>query len=716
MDASPAPAELRGLVVQSGDQAGTWQPVRSPVTLVGRAPGCDILVARHAVRLLHCVLAPDDDGIAVRAITAGGVQVNGQAATTAVLRDGDTLTIGPVEYCVRWPSVTPAHDPAVEALRIQTAALVAQQAALFERELRAQKREVALAQQEEQLAAHLEVKRRQLLDLQDQITDARENLRQKRAALADIAKKQSRNLAVARAEAANLLGQAKAERQRLATLQRRLKQRWHRERHAERTALAAAEAQLAEERRQVAAERDRLSENAARQIGEIELDKRRLKDAWARFGCERKDWQKRHAADLADLHQKWRDLARRDKAVAAAEAQRKAIQAQHEKDIIERRHEIEHLETRIGHARQRMLDVQAGLLDSRPAGAPILPPTTEPTQTTMAPEERCVPDPRWIGIAQVAIELADQRLWLSEQMARLEHARREWIAEREGATVELRELTRALQEKEQSLNRRTNELAAAQQRSQTKRETLAQMQLQLEAEQARRDAALTEWRGDLDRRTSELLARERDLKRRELQINDVLRLWGRRQRAAIEQLNRDCRACAAERSEWAAARDAWLRMSEQVVAQRRALAQRMLALEQSQEEWLGDTRNSALARKRLERLERHWVSRFDADVRELDRLRDTLCAEAARLDESADRIRRDRIATAEQLAAADERAAILEAEQAALTAERVRLAESADTHQARRHVAESQVEELRNEVERMARLLIDAPAPLVRAA
>jgi hypothetical protein len=103
-------------------------------------------------------------------------------------------------------------------------------------------------------------------------------------------------------------------------------------------------------------------------------------------------------------------------------------------------------------------------------------------------------------------------------------------------------------------------------------------------------------------------------------------------------------------------------------------------------------------------------------VRELERLRETLSAEAVRLDESAERGRRDRLAAAEQLAAADKQLAMVEADQAALAAERLRVAESADAEHQLRIVAEARVEGLRNEVEGLARLLIDAPMPMERAA
>ena len=195
---------------------------------------------------------------------------------------------------------------------------------------------------------------------------------------------------------------------------------------------------------------------------------------------------------------------------------------------------------------------------------------------------------------------------------------------------------------------------------------------------------------------------------REFRLNELLRVWGRRRKHAIDTLNQAIQDCLAERGEWAAARDAWLREYEHAVGERRELAARMLAFEQAQAE---DSDRSPVMKKRLERLERHWVHQFDADVRELDRLRDTLAAEAARLDESAAEVRRERLAAAEQLAAADERLAALEADQAALVTERSRLAESAAIERDSRATAESQIDVLRDEVEGLARLLIECAAP-----
>ena len=78
---------------------------------------------------------------------------------------------------VRFALEKPVDDALLESLRIQAAAVAAQQSALTELEIRLADRETSLVRQENQLATHLETQRRQLLELQDQITVARASLR-----------------------------------------------------------------------------------------------------------------------------------------------------------------------------------------------------------------------------------------------------------------------------------------------------------------------------------------------------------------------------------------------------------------------------------------------------------------------------------------------------------------------------------------------------------
>src|SRR4051812_10096186 len=66
-DDNSAPAESAGeLIVQNGRHAGVRRPVKAPLTLIGRAPGCDIRLNVESVHALHCALLPSPAGIVLR--------------------------------------------------------------------------------------------------------------------------------------------------------------------------------------------------------------------------------------------------------------------------------------------------------------------------------------------------------------------------------------------------------------------------------------------------------------------------------------------------------------------------------------------------------------------------------------------------------------------------------------------------------------------------
>lgn len=602
--------------------------------------------------------------------------------------------------------MTSAVNASFDTHRIHVAALVAQQSALFDRELRLQEREAALARQEEQLAGHLEDKRRQLLELQDQITEAREDLRQKRTTQEALAAEQAEELASARDEAARLMVGAKSQRRRLTQLQQRLRDRWRRERKS----LDAIQTKIEADRQRLHGEREVAAESLARRTAQIELEKRQTQAAWDRLRTERKAWTEKRSAELTSWRQRLSDVARREKAIRAAEKSQQAERDRLAKEFSDRRHEIERLETRIGHTRQRLLDAQAGLI--------VLPTKSEPpAQIAVAPVPSSQPaDDRAAPLAQIAIDLADQRLWLTEQTARLIRARSQWIAERDAAVAEMQSIAGTLQDRESALSRRVKELDAAEKQTREQIEAVTAQRLQLEAERTQREAAWALARRDFEQRLEKLAANERTIARRENQINDVLKTWGRRRRLAIEELRAAAEAARTERDEWKAARISWLRESEQAIAERRDLAVRAVALEHARQEWLGEADKSMLAAKRIERFERQWVVQFTADVRELDRMRAALEAEALRLDESAEQIRRDRMAAADELLSADERLAELDAARAQVNGERLRIVAESDDERSRRLAVESQVEELRGEVEGLARLFIDTAPTVTRAA
>jgi hypothetical protein len=598
-------------------------------------------------------------------------------------------------------------EPRLEALRIQAAAVVAQQAALGEREFRLTERESALSRQEEQLAGRLEDQRRQLLDLQDQITEARAALRQKRADHAALAEQQNQELSAAREQAAELQRSAKAERQRLADLRRRMIARGKRHWQARRKETEVREAAVRESVVELAAERARIVAHVEQFNTQAELDKRRLKDAWDYFDRERQTWQARRDAEATAAAAQVRDLVRRSKAVAASERKSAGDRAAAARELADRRRELEHLDTRIGNARLRLLEQQSAVVATPPEMpanqvlaaqiSALVPATTDREQALQRRAE---------ALTRVAEDLADQRLHLVEQFERMLYTQRAWHVDRNAALHDLEVIGSRFEARELDLDRRSRELAAARSAVQAEQQSLAQLRLRLEAEKIRAESREADRRAVLDTRWEALVARELALVKQEDGWRALLRRWGRRRREEIIRLRADQLTCRSERSEWVAARTVWLRLTRQVRAERRGLAVRGMALEHLRAE----TDGSPAAAKRLERLERQWSLQCESAARELERLQATVTAEAVRVDEVSRRVRDELLSAEGRAAVLDNRAAEVEREEQWLDTERARMAGELDTARSRQDAAELRAIRMSDEAERLARLLIDTPA------
>ena len=404
-----------------------------------------------------------------------------------------------------------AADPHLESLRIQAAAVVAQQAAVGEQELRLADREAGLARQEDQLAARLEHQRRELLALQDQITEARSALRAKRAAHATLAEQQQRELAAAREQAAESLRAAKAERQRLVDLRRRLIQRGRRHWQARRKAADARDAELRQHADRLAADRAAIVARIEQFNSEFELDKRRLHEAWSQFERERREWQDRRNIESGAAAARVRALALRSKAVAASERKLAADRAASAGELADRRRELDQLETRIGNARLRLLEQQSVdtrhfIRDTRPEDPGAAAPVS--ALVPMHLDGDAAHRRRTEYLARVADELADQRLHLTEQVERLLRTQQAWHADRMAALHDLELIGSRFEGRELDFDRRDRELQVGRSRVQAEYQTAAQSRLRLEAERVRAEARDAERRLALDSRWAELDGRE----------------------------------------------------------------------------------------------------------------------------------------------------------------------------------------------------------------
>jgi pSer/pThr/pTyr-binding forkhead associated (FHA) protein len=74
-------------------------PLDRPLTLLGRDPGCDVLLDSPRVSRRHCCLAVSRDGVEVRDLeSTNGTRINGQRIQVGQLRPGDELAIAGLRY------------------------------------------------------------------------------------------------------------------------------------------------------------------------------------------------------------------------------------------------------------------------------------------------------------------------------------------------------------------------------------------------------------------------------------------------------------------------------------------------------------------------------------------------------------------------------------------------------------------------------------------
>jgi pSer/pThr/pTyr-binding forkhead associated (FHA) protein len=93
---------MPGWILQSADPAIIIRLPGATVKTVGRTSGADFVLEAPLVSRLHCRLTADDsDQLIVEDLeSTNGTHVNGERIARAVLRTGDTLTVGRVNFNV----------------------------------------------------------------------------------------------------------------------------------------------------------------------------------------------------------------------------------------------------------------------------------------------------------------------------------------------------------------------------------------------------------------------------------------------------------------------------------------------------------------------------------------------------------------------------------------------------------------------------------------
>jgi pSer/pThr/pTyr-binding forkhead associated (FHA) protein len=730
------------LVVQNGRQSGAHRALTAPLTLIGRAADCDVRLNVEEVEDHHCLLFHGPTGLVLRDLqSSGGTYVNGQAVPTCILHEGDLLSIGPFSFQIKLYVLAAESEPEAvrrekEALRIQAAAVAAQQAALTEEEIRLRRQQTALEQQEQQLAAHLEEKRQRLLALRDEARQAHAALQDERAKYENRVAEVMQGLEQSRHEVATEHQQNQAERQRLLALRRRLKQRWHRQWAGERTAMQRREADLAARQRTLEKERERLQQDKAaamqsqmRANGEIEVSRRQLQEEWERLNKERGELE-----EVASV------LEQRKAVVEEAE-QKLAEEQRHWQEVrLQRTQEVEGLESRVRNQRRKILDQEQAAvrlealmrgvkeipalssespIPSEPAAASTVPPTVASPDELGQREWRLRTaeadlQSRTVALEALAGELTDQRLQLAEEFTWLAQVEQRWRQDRDALAAELEALGARLLERERTLQSGEQALEAAQRTLRQRSEEVARTQRNLEAWKGRLAAGAAAWQGERERLLVELRAREEAVEQRLASLEQLRQRWDERRGRQVDRLRSRRAACEEVRRECAALRDEWSRREAALVQEQRGLAERALALEQYRQECIGKASNPAAAEKRLENLRRHWAALSATAQRALSGERQRLDRDTGRLEERLRQLHEQEQEIAVAEAELSRRQAAWEQQQAIAEADQGKLRQELHSFRNQRHLYEQQLQELRDEVERLARLLLeDNNSPVV---
>jgi hypothetical protein len=713
------------LVVQNGRQAGARRPLTAPTTLLGRTTQCDIRLSVKGVDPVHCIFIDTPNGIQVRDLnSAQGTFVNDARVESALLQNGDLLTIGSLQFRLEHltPSASARDERLHDALRIQTAAVAAQQIALDEHEARLEQRRQDLQQQEEQLAAHLDEKQQQIQLSSEHTRAEKEALRQEKL---DFAKQQAhleQHWADAQTELAKDRQLVKQERQRIDKVYKRFKERWklqwsaERVKHQQQAKHLQDEIQrLEEQRKAFGIQHGDFAQEKIRFNTERELCLRELRDGRERLATDQARWRQRCAMERRALRLQRQEIDLAHHTLAQA---RQLIRADRDawaqqQALLQK--ELVGLNNRIVNHRIQLQELESAIADHLAE----TPHRTQASDGVAFITESAAALPFAIPMddedghqdAVIAIllgELADQRLHLLEQYDRLATIQEHWQRQRDYAAADLEALTHRLSEREQSLDLRDEHTTAQEQRLAQRQEELESLRQEIQIWHAQVNAREQLFNNEHAKQLLELREREQSLEGQLASLVELRHRWNDRRQQEIGRQRTLRTRLAAQQIELNELRASLLTESQQVEQEKRILAEKTLALEQYREELFARA-NDPNAQRRVERLRRRWLALNADSIRNARRERNAVNKELERLDDlhtelAQESSRLEQLDTdlAEKQAALEERGVHLQAIEVRLQQENQRLGNL-------ERQAERRFLRLEDEVEMLAKTMLDEP-------
>jgi epidermal growth factor receptor substrate 15 len=579
------------------------------------------------------------------------------------------------------PQVREAAQPVVmDAIHVQAAAVAAQQAALDEQASRLAERRAALEKQEEQLAAHLESRRLDLLVAAERLQSERAAHEKDRAAF-----EQQIQAATAEMTAAQRSVEEQAE------------------------ALRGREQALADKR--------------LRFHTQYELGRCQLRETWQRLRQDQFRWKHRRGKERAALKLRERDLgAAAQQLLQAREAMAREKQAW-DTARADLRTELEGLETRVANQRAKMVEEQDAIarLDAqiRAQQAPGPQQLSLPALVTPAAEAPAEHPPsqaeeawhkRFQDLDCLAGDLADQRLQLVEHWHELAVFEANWDNSRHQASLELEELARRLVDNGRLLAQREETALQADQVLRQRHEELVVVRQQMLAWRARLRVREQAWETERQQLRNDVETREALAARHFEALVELRQRWVERRRDELDRTQAERRDLETARMDNGKRQLLLVSQAAALQVDKRAVVEKTLALEQYRREFLAKTAKPG-GERRLERLRRRWITLHAMALRAIGHERESLKAVLSAVEERHAELSR----RADELAQAESRflhkQTAWEHQQTLAVARQARLHHELDNAKAQRQLFEQQAARMKDEIERIARSLIDEPDP-----
>ena len=710
------------LVFETGAEAGRRWVLHAPTSFVGSAAGCDLRLAEDGIDPFHCLFVVGPEGLVLRDLESSkGTFVNGERVGSVELKDGDRIRVGPLELSLSMRAVkrqpfsmifpTPAkkqHD----AMRVQVAAVAAQQASLDEEEYRLGERATALEEKEEQAHRRIDDKRQKLQRTHEAAQAERRALLRDRLAYERHIDRITSNLTAAQRDLLQQQQLVESERVRLAKLLTSLKERYRRMTKAGAERIEKKEAELAARDFAMREGEDRLRQKRIKFNTDLELGRHHVRESWSKLKQAQLRWKHRRGNERAALKVFARDLqeAEIDLYGAAQKFDRERESWEQTKSLLEG--ELKSLDERV-HNQRRVLALQrdeSSGLEERLREQRESIANLEAGSAAVAPERKNGrPEREMLRLSYLSEELSDQRRMLAEQRHRLGLLQASWQEDRDRTVAELQSLAEALAAADEELRQREEAYAENEEELDRRRSQLTELRHKIFARNAELKVRESAWEAERDRLLTEVRHREELAEQSLASLVELRHRWARRRQAEVEKLNEERAALVALREELDREHNEINKRLMLADDQKRAQAERQIALEQLRLEIVG--RADPEAERRVERLRRRWLTHNAGVLRTIASERGAMENERRLLDQRFLELhqRLDAVTVSEN--ELQQKILAWENQQVVVQARHARMESTAHVADSQKAVLEKQVFQMREQIERIAKDLLDEDRP-----